>query len=204
MSRPRVVKPPTRANLGKLWEGMLNDLHHRYNARNEAVVITTPPPFKVTDAVNRGGTRMLVGYHESGPQDYLAVTDLGTLALEAKSTVTSSWGFAMLKEHQADLLDRFDARPGCSGWVLLHMSKAARSWAIPWVLLRTPWRRWHEGQKLRSALRGFGAKPPKAPSGTASLTPAGVDKLGGLPFDPHREGWLPVVLEYLRGERAAP
>jgi len=177
----------SQANRGQPFEQLLDRIHAGYMARGEAAVFRTPAPFK---AVRRDG-KLLVGYFMPGPQDYVAFTSFGGLAIEAKSTKAKRWAFSNLPPEQVQALNATERIPGCHGLLLVQLLPANAAWAVPWANLRPFWSRWDSVRQLAKFKKGLQAK-----KGSASIGASGLDRIGRR-FD--RYGWLGPAAELLKG-----
>ncbi len=92
-----------------------------------------------------------------GPPDYLAVglTDGHALALlfDAKSTRSASWSVHLLKPHQAQAFDAFEAAGGVAG---LYLRTADGDAWIAWPDIRWKWRRWYTLGTAATVVRADG------------------------------------------------
>lgn len=81
-----------------------------------------------------------------GPPDYLATGRIGegarfvAVLFDAKSCKAEKWSVHLLKPHQAQAFDRFEASGGVAGLYL--RTSVGDAW-IAWPDIRSLWRRWY-------------------------------------------------------------
>ena len=135
------------------------DRYHADLRREGTYVIRTGPPMRAVH--RRSGVVWLPIPGAGGVPDYHANVG-GMVAFDAKSSDGKSWGFDLLKQEQAGMLESLTH----TGVSAIYLRLEGRDWWIPWHRLAERWYEW-------AAPRFTRAKP-----GTASLTTKDCAELG--------------------------
>jgi penicillin-binding protein-related factor A (putative recombinase) len=178
------VRAGARAKAGgDAFEDRLKHQHDAYRLLRTIYVVPVPQPVRRIRTLGKG--QFVACYEGEGPPDYMGILDEVPVVFDAKSTASTTWGYGLLKEHQAVDLDDAEFANGF-GFILLSMVGAV--WVIPWKVLGPMWWAWRRN-------------PGRAAAGTASLSVADADRIGrrcsGV-------DWVPVVRSLLAAKPGAP
>ena len=88
-----------------------------------------------------------------GPPDYLAISGSIAVLFDAKSTRWERWSVHLLKPHQAQAFDAFEAAGGIAG---LYLRTADGDAWVAWPDIRWKWRRWYSLGTAATVVRADG------------------------------------------------
>ncbi len=115
------------------WEVQLEHWHAGYRARGLADVQRVHPGVRVIGKPDSKGT-FRACWAGVGPVDFLGVVAGDrAIAFDAKSCSSATWSRSVIPDHQAALLNRWDAMGAHTG-IALQMPTSR--WWLPWAALR--------------------------------------------------------------------
>ena len=158
------------AGKGIYFERLIEDWGARYARDGHALVLRTPPPFRILRRKPKGSfVGVLAG---EGPPDYtmlLKLHDGSALPVlaEAKSNQSGPWALKQLHGHQAEQLQAWSELGGFSCVLLAHMPSLC-GYVIPWTNLKPVWDRWHS----------YSSQGQRSPKGLASIHEGSMAQIG--------------------------
>jgi len=148
---------------GQAWQNRIETLLDLAERSGTCTWWRTPEPMRRIRALGDGHFEC-VGTTE-GPPDYLILRHGHAIAMEAKSTTGDRFPWPDLQPHQAQRLDQWlfhGGIPSLAIWINTD------GWIVPWIIIRSAYRRWAVGRETGV----------RADRGTASLSMADIKKHG--------------------------